>query len=108
MKREVYEKFGKFDLTFNIAADYDFMLRVLEKHSITTAYLPVYTIKMRNGGVSTSSFKQMKLSQKECLLAFEKNDLNLNKFVYFIGKYIHKISQYNVKSLIQDILSKNY
>jgi glycosyltransferase involved in cell wall biosynthesis len=106
VKRKIYDKYGKFDLTYSIAADYDFMLRVLEKHSITTTYLPIHTIKMRNGGASTSSLKHIKISQKECLLAFKKNDLSVNKWGYFIGKYQQKLRQYSFRSLIQDVRSK--
>lgn len=106
VKRNVYEKYGLFDLSFNIAADYEFMLRVLEKHSIEAAYLPIHTIKMRNGGVSTSSFKNIILSQKECLVAFKKNKLSLNFIKYFAGRYNQKLKQYSLKSLFADIISK--
>lgn len=106
VKREVYEKYGKFDLSFKLAADYEFMLRVLEKYFITTTYFPIYTLKMRNGGASTSSFSHIKLSQKECLLAFKKNGLHVNKFQYFAGKYFHKLSQYTVLTIIKDLISK--
>lgn len=106
VKRRVYEKYGSFDLSYKIAADYDFMLRVLEKNLISTTYLPIYTIKMRNGGASTSSFKKIILSQKECLLAFKKNNLLVNKLSYFTGKYLQKLNQYNIKSLILDLNSK--
>lgn len=32
VKREIYERFGGFELSLRIAADYEFMLRVLHKH----------------------------------------------------------------------------
>lgn len=106
VKREIYEKYGDFDLSYKIAADYDFMLRVLEKNSITTTYLPIHSIKMRNGGVSTGSFERIRLSQKECLLALKKNGLKINKIRYFLGKYNQKLTQYTVKSLFNDFKSK--
>ena len=37
LKREVYEKHGAFDLSYRIAADYDFMLRVLKDPGYTFA-----------------------------------------------------------------------
>lgn len=106
VKKSIYDKYGSFDLSYKIAADYEFMLRVLEKYAITTVYLPIHTIKMRNGGVSTTSIDQIKLSQEECLLAFKKNGLQINKLRYFIGKYIQKIRQYSFKSLVLDLMSK--
>ena len=55
VKRNVYEKYGTFDTSFAIAADYDFVLRVLGKNRISTAYLPEVLYKMRVGGVSNRS-----------------------------------------------------
>jgi len=106
VKKEIYEKYGVFDLTYKIASDYDFMLRILEKNSISTNYLPIHTIKMRNGGASTSSLERIRLSQKECLLAFERNNLKVNRVIYFLGKYTQKLRQYTFESLIDDFKSK--
>ena len=39
-KENFMKKYGKFDLGFGIAADYDFMLRMLGKYKISTSYLP--------------------------------------------------------------------
>lgn len=106
VKKEVYDRCGYFDLSYKIGADYDFMLRILEKYSISTAYLPIYTVKMRNGGTSTSSFKRIKLSQKECLQSFKKNGFKVNVLRYFLGKYTQKLHQYTFRSLFEDIKHK--
>jgi len=106
VKKEVYDRCGYFDLSYKIGADYDFMLRVLEKYSISTAYLPIYTVKMRNGGASTSSFERIKLSQKECLQAFKNNGYKVNVLRYFLGKYKQKFHQYTFWSLFEDIKHK--
>ena len=47
VKKSVYDQFGLFDLSFKIAADYDFMMRVLFKEKISTVYLPEVLVKMR-------------------------------------------------------------
>lgn len=107
VRKNVYDAFGLFDTTFKIAADYDFMLRVFEKGNIKSSYLPVYTLKMRNGGASTNSISNIKLSQKECLQSLEKNDVKYSKILYFAGKYYGKIKQYSYKSFINDFLNKN-
>lgn len=106
VKKEIYEKYGYFDLSYKIAADYEFMLRVLEKNLISTTYLPIHTIKMRNGGASTSSLERIILSQNECILAFKRNNLKVNRVIYFFGKYKQKLHQYTFKSLIDDLKSK--
>jgi glycyl-tRNA synthetase beta chain len=50
----VYERFGLFDTTYRIAADYDFMLRVLQG-GIRIEHLPGVLVKMRVGGMSNKT-----------------------------------------------------
>jgi glycosyltransferase involved in cell wall biosynthesis len=57
VRRSVYEKYGAFNLEAGIAADYELMLRMLLKHSITTKHIPSILVRMRLGGVSNRSFK---------------------------------------------------
>jgi glycosyltransferase len=52
VKKEVYDKYGIFDTDFKIAADYELMLRFLEKNKITSHYIPDVLVKMRVGGIS--------------------------------------------------------
>ena len=94
LRREVYEKYGKFDLDFKIAADYDFMLRVLSA-GINVQYLPHVLYKMRVGGESNKSIKNIMLKSKEDLKALKKNNIggigsllvkNLSKITQFIKK----------------------
>lgn len=94
LKRSVYEKFGAFDLGFKIAADYDFMLRVL-KGGINVRYLPRVLYKMRVGGESNKSLKNIMLKSEEDLKALKRNNIgglctllikNLSKIPQFIKK----------------------
>jgi glycosyltransferase involved in cell wall biosynthesis len=56
LRREVYERVGCFNTRFRIAADYDFMLRVLSGLSADqVVYLPEVFVKMRVGGASNRS-----------------------------------------------------
>lgn len=75
VKKNIYNKFGKFDTNFRIAADYDIILRFLGKHKISTAYLPKVMIKMRIGGESNKSFKNIIKKMKEDVKALKKNKL---------------------------------
>jgi glycosyltransferase involved in cell wall biosynthesis len=74
LKRDVYERFGGFDLSFKIAADYDFMLRVL-KSGIKVKYLPSVLYKMRVGGESNKSLKNIIQKSREDLRALRKNNV---------------------------------
>lgn len=50
VKREIYHKYGMFNTNFKIAADYELMLRFLEKYQIKSSYIPKVLVSMRLGG----------------------------------------------------------
>lgn len=54
LKREVYEKYGNYDDRFKIAADYEFMVRILKDGKVKLAYVPEILVRMYYGGTSTS------------------------------------------------------
>ena len=45
LRKDVYLKHGKFDSTFKISADYDFMLRILKDTTLVFGYLPIVITK---------------------------------------------------------------
>ena len=47
VKNEIYKKYGMFDTTMEVSADFDLMLRLLERHKISTTYLPKVLVRMR-------------------------------------------------------------
>ena len=49
LRREVYEKYGDFNLELKSSADYELMLRFLYKEGVEAVYLPKITVKMREG-----------------------------------------------------------
>jgi len=59
VRREVYEKYNSFDTKLRIAADYEFMLRVLEKHRVSSIYVPMTIVTMRTGGASHRSIRDI-------------------------------------------------
>jgi glycosyltransferase len=93
VKKEIYEKHGLFNTDFRIAADYELMLRFLEKHRISTYYNPEVLIKMRLGGASNRSFKNMWIKSSEDYKAWKVNDLNGGLYVIFL-KHVIKIPQF--------------
>lgn len=80
VKREIYEKYGYFDLEFSVSADFELMLRFLEKHKISSSYIPQVLIKMRDGGESNRSIKNILLGNKNIRRAFDKNGIKISKF----------------------------
>jgi len=91
LRREVYQKYGAFDTSFKIAGDYDFMLRIL-KDNIVVKYLPQVIYRMRVGGESNSSIKNILDKSIEDLRAMRKNKIN-NPFFALFYKNVSKIMQ---------------
>ncbi len=96
VKRKNYEEFDGFDTRFKIAADYDIILRLLGKHSITTFYIPKILIKMRVGGESNKSLKNLFLKSMEDIKAMKKNGIGRHPTSIII-KNISKIPQFLIK-----------
>jgi len=94
LKKEVYEKYGNFDLGFKIAGDYDFMLRVLSA-GIKVKYIPQVLYKMRVGGESNKSLKNIIRKSSEDLLALKNNGVGgvftlLIKNFSKVGQFLKK------------------
>lgn len=93
LKREVYQKYGTFRLDLSHAADYELMLRFIEKYKITLSYLPSKIVKMRVGGLSNRSIKDRLIANHEDKLAWELNELKPPSFIQ-LKKPLRKIGQF--------------
>lgn len=93
VKRKIYETHGSFDLNMKVSADFELMLRFLEKHNISTAYLPETIVKMRVGGESNSSLKNIIKGNQNVLKAFDKNGIKVNKILYPVYRLAPKVIQ---------------
>lgn len=97
VKRNCYEKFGSFNISFSISADYELMLRFLYKHKISSSYIPEVLVKMRTGGISNVTFNSRIKANREDKRAWKINGLKPNSFT-FILKPLSKLRQFFRKS----------
>lgn len=97
VKKELYNKYGFFDTNFKISADYELMLRFIEKNKVNLFYLPETTVKMRIGGISNKNIKNIIKANIEVLSTWKKNELKISFFIFFI-KPLKKIKQFFIKS----------
>jgi glycosyltransferase involved in cell wall biosynthesis len=73
VRREVFEKWGTYDTSYSIAADYDAMLRYLAKGKIKLSYIPEVLVKMRVGGESNRSVGRIIQKSREDYRAIRQN-----------------------------------
>lgn len=93
VKREIYQKYGLFDLDFKFAADFELMLRFIEKEHIRLFYLPEPLVRMRLGGTTSKNFTNIKKGNIECIKAFKKNGIKVSCF-YPLFRLLPKLKQY--------------
>lgn len=93
VRRSVYKKFGNFDLSYRFASDVDLMMRFLEKYKIKSKYIPEVWVKMRIGGITNKSIKNIFIQNKEILKSFNKNKIRINLLKFFIYKIISRLIQ---------------
>jgi glycosyltransferase involved in cell wall biosynthesis/GT2 family glycosyltransferase len=73
VRRTVFDQVGRFDDSFRIAADYEFILRLLKSRRWRGAYVPSVIVKMRLGGASNQSLKALRRKSSEDLLALRRH-----------------------------------
>ncbi|MCW3084102.1 MAG: glycosyltransferase [Bacteroidetes bacterium] len=69
IKRELFTKFGNYDETFKMVADYDFFFRAIIMNNVSTQHIPleisVYNV---NGFSSKSEFKSIEKAERLAVL----------------------------------------
>lgn len=95
LRRRVFERWGGYDTAFQIAADYEAMLRYLVEGRIRLAYIPEVMVRMRVGGESNRSLGRILRKSREDYLAMRRHAVggigtlaakNLSKLGQFIRK----------------------
>lgn len=97
VRRSVYERFGVFDIGFSGGNDVELMMRFLEKHHITTHYVPQVWVRMRAGGVSNNSIKGIIRQNQQILQAAKKLDIAISPFGFIFHKILSRLTQWIVK-----------
>ena len=59
VRRALYGQYGSYNTQYKIAADYDWMLRLFKKNSLSIAYLPEVLVHMCTGGASNRSLRNI-------------------------------------------------
>lgn len=83
VRRECYNNFGLYDISMKVSADFDLMMRFLAKHEISNKYMRRNFVKMRYGGESTGSIKNIYKGNDSIKKAFKKNGVEIPRFYFF-------------------------
>jgi glycosyltransferase involved in cell wall biosynthesis len=89
-KKAVYEKYGSFDTSYKVAADFENLLRIIYVGNIKTKYIPKDFVTMRTGGASTAGLSSRTQIMKDHLRALKANGIYSNVFLLSL-RYVYKV-----------------
>ncbi len=72
-RRECFERLGAFKTQFAVSADFELMLRFIEVAGLRNKYINRYFIKMRMGGESTGTLRNIIRGNRSILRALREN-----------------------------------
>lgn len=94
VRRALYERYDRFDLSYRLAADFELLFRFIEKHRVRTKYLPEILVKMRMGGATNKSICNVIKQNKEILRALKDYYGTASVFRFAVTKLFNKLGQY--------------
>ena len=93
IKRKLFGHYGLYKLGYDIAADYELLIRYLRMANLNTRYLNECVVRMRMGGKSTRGWQSFMTLNKEIV----RGNLENGYFCCFpmlLPKYIFKIFEF--------------
>ncbi len=92
LRRGVFEALGTYDTSYQIAGDYDGMLRFLTQGRLNLVYIPQVMVKMKIGGVSNKSIGHMLRKSREDYRAIKRH--GVGGVGTLVAKNLSKLPQF--------------
>ena len=80
VRREVYEKYGLYDLDFRTSSDFEMMVRLFVKEKIHAQYINKDFVTMRAGGESTAGLEAKRKVNRDIAGSLKKHGVYSNQF----------------------------
>jgi glycosyltransferase involved in cell wall biosynthesis len=90
VRRKYYKQYGLFETDYQIAADYEMLIRLLYVHQLRYKYLPITMVKMRKGGVSSNGVRSNIVLNAEIIRACRKHGIKTSALKIY-PKYFNKV-----------------
>lgn len=99
VRKSVIERLGLFDQSYKMGADVEFMMRYLERGHVRAVYIPDVLVRMRLGGASNQSWKNILQQNKDIFVALRKNDVPFSRIWFTVNKVVSRLNQFVVGHL---------
>lgn len=109
-RKDFYLKYGMFDCSYKVAADFENLLRLIFVGRIRTRYIPMDFVTMRTGGASTSGLRSHRQIISDHRRALRENGVYSNRFLLGL-RYFYKVCEIaltKIKSLKNGKSKKDY
>lgn len=93
LRSKVYDRVGNFDLTYRLAADYEFLLRTFYTHQVSSLYIPKIWVRMRSGGATGGNFKSILAQNNEIRAAQQKHGVRCSTLRFYAVKIADRLMQ---------------
>lgn len=93
IRRSALERLGGFDFSYRLAADTELMMRYLEKGGVRTAYIPQVQVRMRVGGATNRSLRNIFRQNQEIFLALKENGVPYSLISFMLHKLASRFWQ---------------
>lgn len=103
IKKDLYAKFGNFNTSYEIASDYDLILRLIRIHKIKAKYIDKFFVEMKTGGKSSGSLISLiKLNLEiKRINKFHKVKYNLwSVLIKLMIRFLERLNKNYIKTLI--------
>lgn len=97
VRKSVYEKFSLFNLNYKLAADFEILFRFIERNEIKTKYLSKVLVRMRLGGATNKSFRNIYNQNKEIIAILRSYYPNLSFVGFILRKIFSRFSQFFIR-----------
>ena len=100
VRREVYEKYGLYDLDFRTSSDFEMMVRLFVKEKIHARYINKDFVTMRAGGESTAGLAAKKKVNHDIAGSLRKHGIYSNqvfqsmRYIWRIGELLYTKTKY--------------
>ena len=98
VRREAFGRLGLYKTDYNIAADYDLLIRFLRKARLRTRYLGESLVRMRMGGRSTRGWESFFTLNREIVRCNRENGYFCS-FPMMLPKYAFKVFEFALPAL---------
>ena len=101
VKRSILQKLGGFDIRYRYQADYELMVRLFLKERISSAHIPEVLVRMRTGGHTNGSIRNIVKGNLEAYRSCRENGIKVSP-LFILQKMASRLPQFFLRPPQQD------